>query len=147
MIYDEDAEEEILLGYSDIDGLKKEPFASWFNPRYESYETDKSTIEELDTGKLENIHIIAVIATWCSDTRRELPRFLKILENIGFNLHRLAMIGVDSSKEDAGEFDISGLDIEYVPTFIFYEGDKELGRITEFPEESLEKDIKQILSR
>ncbi len=146
VVYDEEAEEEILLGYCDIDGLMKEPFVSWFRAGQENYETDEPVLEGFDSKKLENIHIIAIIATWSRDTKRELPRFIKVLEQLDFNMHRLAMIGVDRSKENAGEFDISKLDIEYVPTFIIYEGKEELGRITEKPEESIEKDIVNILS-
>lgn len=147
VIYDEEAEQKILIGYSDTEGLLQEPFASWFVPENESYETDLSAFKEFNSEKLNDIHIIAVIATWCSDTRRQLPRFLKVLEDLDYNMHRLAMIAVDKTKENAGEFDISELDIEYVPTFIFYEGKDELGRIIEKPETSIETDIINILSQ
>jgi len=42
--------------------------------------------------------------------------------------------------------DISALKIERVPTFIVYDGIKELGRIIETPAETLEEDLLMILS-
>jgi len=42
---------------------------------------------------------------------------------------------------------IDSLDIECVPTFIFYHDGNEEGRIIESPEKSLEKDISAIISQ
>ena len=38
------------------------------------------------------------------------------------------------------------LDIELVPTFIFYRNGEELGRIVETPEDTLEKDLAEIVN-
>ncbi len=50
------------------------------------------------------------------------------------------MIAVDEDKEAEGD-ELSDLNIEFIPTFIIYKGDAELGRIVETPEESLETDL------
>jgi hypothetical protein len=46
----------------------------------------------------------------------------------------------------AGETDISSLGIIFVPTFIFYEKNQEIGRIVEIPEETMEEHIYKIVS-
>jgi thiol-disulfide isomerase/thioredoxin len=84
------------------------------------------------------------MGTWCSDSRREVPRFLRILDELNFNNELLTINYVDRKKESP-EGDISSLDIKYVPTFIFYKGGKEIGRIIETPQITLESDFKNIL--
>ena len=68
------------------------------------------------------------------------------MEQLPANAVSLEIIGTDRDKL-AGDTDISSLNIEFVPTFIFYESDTELGRIVETPSETMEKDILQILNK
>jgi hypothetical protein len=119
------------------------------------------------------IYIIAVIGTWCGDTKEQFPVFQKILDrlqDIQKKLDRLeyscidiSYLGVNRDKL-AGETDISYLDVEFVPTFIFYDYDelieltegyssvihnsyRQLGRIVETPEGTMEEHILKILSK
>ena len=41
--------------------------------------------------------------------------------------------------------EVEDLDIQFIPTFIFYKNKKEIGRITEIPESTLEGDIEKII--
>jgi hypothetical protein len=86
------------------------------------------------------------MGTWCSDSRREVPRFMKIIESLGYDKKRLRFIGVDSYKE-APVHNFDSLNIERVPTFIFYNDKIELGRIIEYPLTSLERDMLVILNK
>jgi DNA integrity scanning protein DisA with diadenylate cyclase activity len=54
------------------------------------------------------------------------------------------LIGLDHKKL-AGVADIENLQIEKVPTLIVFEGKKEIGRIVETPEVSIEADLLKIL--
>ena len=56
------------------------------------------------------------------------------------------MIAVDRTKEEP-KAEVEGYEIEYVPTLIFYREQKEIGRIIETPELSLEEDILAILNQ
>ncbi len=59
---------------------------------------------------------------------------------------KVTFIGVDNSKlSPIGEY--NSLDIQRVPTFIFYKNNIEAGRIIENPVTSLEQDIINILTR
>ena len=84
------------------------------------------------------------MGTWCSDSRREVPRFYKILDSLNFPSAKVKLIMVDRKKEAAG-IDISPFNIELVPTMIFYNDGLEDGRIIETPKETLEKDLEEIL--
>ena len=85
------------------------------------------------------------MGTWCGDSRRETPKFYKLLELAEFDLKNLEMITVNRAKRTPDNLQ-RGFDIIRVPTFIFYKNDKEIGRYVEYARESLEKDILKILT-
>jgi len=88
----------------------------------------------------KKIDILVVFGTWCSDSRREIPRFYKIIDNIGVNESDIKLVAVDRKKTAKGDL-LGTIVIEKVPTFFFYENGKEIGRIIEVPTLTLEEDI------
>ena len=146
-IFDEKAEREILIGYCDINGLNEEPFDEWFNLEFEEYVADKKIIRKIKKNKINSkVKITIVMATWCSDSRREVPRFYKILNKLKYDLKNVKLINVNTKKAAEGT-NTSELNIEKVPTFIFYKNKKEIGRIIETPSETLEKDLLNIIKK
>ncbi|MDA3953255.1 MAG: thioredoxin family protein [Bacteroidales bacterium] len=145
VVFDEDADQEILIGYCNTDSLKTNPVTYWFLPEYESYSVDKETLNSVDSSLIPNLEIFVVMGTWCSDSQRELPRFLKTTEFLNIQSYQVILIGVDKNK-NAGKIPIARMRIELVPTFIFYNDGDEIGRIIESPMETLEKDILNIIS-
>jgi thiol-disulfide isomerase/thioredoxin len=85
------------------------------------------------------------MGTWCPDSRREVPRFMRVLTVIGFPADKAELIGVDNSKIAPVE-NYASLDIKRVPTFIVYKNNIEVGRIIENPATSLEQDMVNILT-
>ncbi len=142
---DEGTGREILLGYADRNGLSVEPYSTWFEEEYDQYQPDEAVLEKIHPDKLEGITITMILGTWCPDSRREVPRFYKILDMISFNEARMQVICVDTRKQAPG-IDLAALELEYVPTFIFFRSNTEIGRIVEMPLESLEKDMLSILT-
>jgi thiol-disulfide isomerase/thioredoxin len=120
-------------------------YGDHFMKEYASYEPEDEAIEKLK-NLLFGHRVLIVMAFWCSDSQKQVPRFYKILDRLRYEYNEVEIISVDRNKL-AGEIDISVLNIELVPTFIFYEGAIEQGRIIETPTESLERDILKILSR
>src|SRR5688572_27612217 len=55
----------------------------WFVREYESYQTDKATLKSLKYA-LADKKIVVVLGTWCSDSQREFPRLLKVLNNVSY---------------------------------------------------------------
>lgn len=143
--FDEKANKEILYGKCDLNGLTSAPFDEWYYEAFGSYEPDIELLNNIESsGGLADVNITIVMGTWCSDSRREVPRFYKLFENLDYSTDRILLINVDTKKEAKGTI-VSKLNIERVPTFIFSRNGKEIGRIVETPNESLEADILNIV--
>ena len=133
-----------LLGYFSYNLLTVEPHSEWYVKGYDEYQPDEPTIKKLLEINKDELSIKIVMGTWCPDSRREVPRFMKVLDSWRFTLGRVKFIGVDIYKASpVGEYE--ELDIQRVPTFIIYKNNIEAGRIIENPMTSLEQDIVMIL--
>ena len=143
IVIDEMIDEEILLGYCDLDGLTSDPFNIWFEPEYESYQIDQESLDQINPELLNELEVKMVLGTWCGDSQREVPRFYKIADYLNFD--NISIMAVNASKRAEGT-KVSELGIQWVPTFIIYYKGKEIGRIVESPDQSLEKDLLQLLS-
>ena len=133
----------MLVGYCDREAFVDTNFAWWFNSGYKFYSPKASVITMLN--EVETDYTIKIImGTWCSDSRREVPRFYKLLDELKFPDAEVTLINVDRMKE-GHEINIKDLNVLLVPTFIIYSGGKEIGRIIETPKETLEKDLLKIL--
>lgn len=144
VVYSEKTKQDILLGPVTRSGFQMEPFSDWFDTNYSNYELDEQTIDQIPSSAWEGIKITVVLATWCPDSRREMPRFLKILDHAGFQEEKIRMISVNREKK-APSLDLDHLDIQRVPTMIFFRNGEEIGRIIESPEQTLEQDIVKIM--
>jgi thiol-disulfide isomerase/thioredoxin len=136
---------EMLIGYCNRDGFKLVNcnFDSAYNAEYLLYHPDKETIN-LVSGKLKDVKVTLVMATWCGDSKEWVPRFYKIMDGVDFNYQKLTLICVNHSKEAAGT-NVKDLKVTLVPTFIFYRNDAEIGRIIEVPSDLMEKEMLKIL--
>ncbi|NER13175.1 thiol reductase thioredoxin [Leptobacterium flavescens] len=138
---------EKLLGEVNREGLNSNSFKAWFQANYNGYPVNEEAVEA-SKDLIRDYEITVFLGTWCGDSRREVPRFYKILDAMGFPEEQLKLICVDHvpgayKKSPGGEE--KGLNIIKVPTFIFYKDGKEVNRIVERPVVSLEEDIRKIL--
>ncbi len=137
----------VLWGPLDKSGLSQGEFASWFNKGYQAYMPDIKIIESLKPI-LNDYTITVFMGTWCGDSKREVPRFLKIIELANFNMQNLEIIGL---RADAPYYKLgpnneeAGLGIHRVPTFIIKKNGQEINRIVESPKLSLEADLIAII--
>jgi len=134
----------MLVGTASLDSLQTEPFDSWYEVNRNEYQPNPEIVARLKP-LLKDVHILLLMATWCKDSKREVPRFVKILEEAGYPPGSVEMIAVNREKTTPEQFE-GGLELLQVPTFIFYRNDEELGRIVEFPIEDMESDMLKILS-
>lgn len=134
---------EILYGYFTSDILNTAPYKSWFLDGYDNYKPDKKTLKTLNRKIPDDLQIFVIMGSWCSDSQREVPHFLKILDNVGFNQKNITFIAVDHQKKTT-HLKIEHLKIERIPTFIFYSKNRE-SRIIETPKTTLEKDMLEIV--
>ena len=91
-------------------------------------------------GLPSDLKVKILFGTWCHDSEREVPRMLKLLAESGVKEESISLISLDIRKEEP-EGRAKALDVRFTPTFIFFRGDIELGRIIERPKESLLADV------
>ena len=111
---------------------------SWFTKQYNQYQPTKNNLN------LSDIEIRIFMGTWCHDSKREVPRLIKILDNLKYDYSKLVIVGL--TKDKKGYFkDYTKFNILNTPTLIFYRNDQEIGRIIEKPKDSLESDMISII--
>ena len=133
-----------LVGIIQKADFDQQPYSKWFQRHNDSYSVDKKTAKKLKKA-LKKVTIKAFMGTWCGDSKRETPRFYKVLKAAKFKLSNLEMIAVNRGKKTPDNLQ-KGLNIFRVPTFIFLKNGKEIGRYVEYPRVSLEKDILAIVT-
>ena len=141
---DEKNGEPLILGYCSASIIIDSLFKDTWTTEYDNYQPDFEVLDSLE-GKLDNIIITIVFRSTCSDSREQLPRLFKILNELNYDVNSITLIGVNREKQGLSN-EAEGLEIELVPTIIFYKDGSEIGRIVETPVESLEKDLLKILS-
>jgi len=106
-----------------------------FKRNYDAYEVTAGI-----DGLPADLKVKILFGTWCHDSEREVPRMLKLLAASGVKKENISLIAIDIRKEEP-EGRAKALDVRFTPTFIFFSGDVELGRIIERPKESLFADV------
>jgi dipeptidyl aminopeptidase/acylaminoacyl peptidase len=121
------------------------------------YEPDPALIGAF-ADHMQDVEITVLLGTWCSDSRSEIPRLWKILDQIGYPADEVTLYAVGSSRFTSDMpippelLEWSTLikehyGVERVATIIFYRKGEEIGRIVETPEASLEGDLLEIITR
>jgi thiol-disulfide isomerase/thioredoxin len=141
---DEKKNEPMLIGTVTRSMLTEGSFGDWFQKSYDIHKPDQRTLDKVNKDFL-NLRITIILGTWCGDSREFVPPFLKILDNLNFPESNLKLICVNRQKQGVSD-EVKDLNVQLVPVFIFYRGDKEIGRIIESPKEGLEKDFLRITS-
>ncbi len=96
---------------------------------------------------LKGLAIEAYFGTWCGDSRRQVPRLLKLLDAAGFDEKRLTMVGLSDRamefKHAPGRPELKRL-VHRTPTVVVLRDGVEIGRIVETPFATLEADLLSI---
>lgn len=138
-------QKDMLLGEFQKEELQQKPFASWFEPTYKNF-TPNSEAMEIIKKNIGDYDIKLFMGTWCGDSKRETPKFLRILDEADYDYDNIDMYAVDHSKTTPAKAE-EELNIQRVPTIIFYKNGKEVNRFVEYSQgESIEDDIAKILS-
>jgi len=100
---------------------------------------------ELIAETQKGAEFLVFLGTWCGDSRREVPRFLRILDDAGVEHSHVRLYNLDRSKT-SGDGLTERWAIERVPTFIVLRHGREVGRIVERPRSTLEGDVLSLLA-
>ncbi|MEM8962967.1 MAG: thioredoxin family protein [Acidobacteriota bacterium] len=95
---------------------------------------------------VEPAEVTVYFGTWCGDSRRELARFWKALDETGGLVpFTVRYIAVDRYDERPPELE-DEVGLRWVPTFIVERSGEELGRIVESAPEGIEIDMLALLT-
>ena len=137
----------MLLGEQTKSQLSTAPYKDWYQNGYDSYDTDAATIAALKKEKLASYNLILFLGTWCSDSKRDVPRLMKILDEIKYPESKLQIIAVNRKKESPNGEEVK-YNVKNVPTIIVERYGKEVGRIVEHTKTgAVEKDLLEIISK
>jgi len=139
-VFDEKSQTEILVGTCTRDGLLGCAFAEDYNIEYPMYKPNDTVVAQIK-DMIGGLKCVIVLGTWCGDSKEQVPRFFKILDQTGAVFDNLEIFCVDRQKEAPGLEIKTTYNIEKVPTFIFFRDDTEIGRIIETPKTTLESDM------
>ena len=126
------APEPKLLGVVGVNALQQAPYSTWYNSNYQKYTPNPAIEAQLKQQNAASISVKIVFGTWCGDSRRELPKMMKVLDQLRLPAQKITLIAVDNAdstyKQSPGRED-QGLFAFRVPTLIVYENGVELNRI------------------
>ncbi len=135
-----------LAGPFDLDLLRVDSvYRKWYEENEKLFSL-KGTSTEWKKS-LENTQVDIYLGTWCGDSKRWVPQFVKMWKDLGLNEDQLKFTalydGIEKYKQGPNQEE-EGLRIHRVPTFIFKENGAEYARIVEYPRNDLEQDLAQI---
>jgi thiol-disulfide isomerase/thioredoxin len=116
-----------------------------FKRNAEKFTPDPVAVKQIrEIGR--QLNIVMFVGTWCPDSVREVPKFLRLLEAANNPNISLDIYAVNTSMEDGAGI-AKTYKIKAVPTMIFIRDGKELGRIIESPATTMENDFLKIVGQ
>lgn len=132
--------EPFLLG--PVEWSELEELSGW-QEEYDATEPDQAALERLGSA-VESYRIVTVLGSWCHDSRREVPRLVKILDRLETPVFSHEMIGVDRTRriDDPEVAAFAGVErtVDLVATIVVFDSaGVELGRVVETAEKPIEE--------
>lgn len=119
-----------LYGEINREGLTSGSYNGWFSANYNRYQPDTKQLSTCKEGSMEGITVKLLMATWCGDSKRNVPVFYKIMDTLGFDEEQLQVWALDRRKHGPNN-EQARFGVTRVPTIIFYRDDVEIGRFVE----------------
>jgi len=116
-----------------------------WNDIYLNYDIDSSYYEVLNAKVGDNLTIDVYLGLWCPDSKNNVPKFIRIVELIRHPNFKVNYYTVERKASPDVKYYVEKFKVERVPTFIFYRDGKEIGRIVENPQRSMEDDFIEII--
>jgi hypothetical protein len=137
----------VLLGLLEWEQLAELP--GW-QAEYDGAEPEPTSMEMLASAT-GSYRIVTVLGSWCHDSQREVPRLLRVLDQIEAPVFEHEMIGVDLTRriDDAELATFAGVEqtVDRVATIVVFDADgAELGRVVETAEKPIEELLVDFLS-
>jgi hypothetical protein len=137
-----------LVGPVTIADLRKPPFSDWFESQYSRYQPAAPAVESLRTA-LAGVSIEAYFGVWCGDSKRQVPRLVRLLDLAGFDERNLTLVSLSDQPMQFKQAPMNPEAKRHVhrtPTIVVVRGGAEIGRVVETPATSIEADLLAILA-
>jgi thiol-disulfide isomerase/thioredoxin len=144
-IIDKKTDRLMLTGRISFDDIRNESAFGWFDRGASTYDYNKMVAENLERFYAP-YHFVVFMGTWCGDSQDIIPKLYTVLKNSHFDFHALTMYAVDRDKKTLND-EAKNYNITLVPTIIVLHGNREVGRITESVQASIEHDLLAILEK
>lgn len=139
----EEKDEPVLMGPLDREQIEA-AVPDWVQAEVEA-QPDPAAAQALAAVE-PGAEVAVFLGTWCSDSRREVPRLWKALDATGgMATFAIRYIGVDREKKEPAAA-IAASDIRFLPTFIVQRDGRETGRIVETSPHGVEQDLLDLLT-
>jgi len=113
---------------------------------YDNFLVENDLLQEFRSAMENQDAVVEVyFAFWCPDCKRELPRFLKIMDMAEMDLQNVTFYEVERKSSGEQKYYFEGKEVTSIPTFILTTGGKEKGRIVESTKTGLAEDLIEIL--
>lgn len=142
---DRKTDKPILRGKLTFKDIMKESTCSWFEEGVEAYTPNAAAIEELSTV-WKNYRFVVFMGTWCEDTRNLLPKFYKVLLDANISMDAIVVYGVNRAKQSLQD-EQKFYKITNVPTIIVLHQKREVGRIVENVNTTVEEELAVMMDR
>jgi sulfite reductase alpha subunit-like flavoprotein len=142
----------LLLSLVSVIGQTKEEIArdkilasgpEW-QQKYDKYQPAADMVEALKAKMGANMKIDVYLGIWCPDSRNNVPPFIKILDLVGTGVP-IRYFDVPRKASRDVKYYVEEMNVERVPSFIFFRDGKEVGRIIENPKMGMIEDMMEIL--
>jgi len=130
------------VGYIDEQKLSNE--FEWFRNGYTNYKPDSAFVEEISKAK-SPYTLLVFGAIWCSDTKELLPQFYKTIDKAGISHDKVKLYLLDEKKRSPEKLE-KKYHVKKVPTFILLMDGKEVDRIIEKADNSMEADLVRLFN-
>lgn len=117
----------------------------WYADAFRNYSPAPAKIASIKKLKSKTMQIIIFAGSWCEDTQKHLPAFMKALTDAGWPMDDVRIYFLDRDK-NYPTFLQPDYGISLIPTFILLEKGEERGRITEYFSMNAESDLNLLLA-
>lgn len=142
---DGETKEKMILGLCTWNEWKQH--SEWTTYDAPDYTPDAEILPRLAQAlNTQDVSLLIFGGSWCGDTKSEFPKYFKLFSALHFPQSSLSLHGVSRKKKEPTGI-AERYSIKRVPTLIVLKGNNEIGRIVEYPTESIEKDLLNILTK
>lgn len=114
-----------------------------FQSEYQDYQPSEKELKQM--AALAGKQLLVMFGTWCHDSKREVPRLMKLLDDSQVELASITWLAIDIEKQEpTGTAEKNRL--KYTPTFVLFDDGNEIGRVIERPNGTLASDLSRLVS-